>query len=407
MANSLKVSFVLRGVVLGIVGFAIAGLLQYQLSAQVVTVEAGETPTSHRGPILMPLTDWPVMLSPQDDLLSDWEIDARTALLTAIDQSLRYLDSPEAEQAYEEYPMPTITHARVRRSLQRFRGLLLTSLTAEDFYQRVQETFTLYQSVGHDGRGNVHFTGYFEPTFSASRYRDNDHRFPLYRRPLDLEAWPLPHPTRSDLEGPDGLQGSNGPLNGLELVWLRDRLEAFLIQVQGSARLQLTDGTSLAVGYAGRTEYPYTSIGRELVNDGEIPADGLTLDRLIAYFQTHPAALDRYLPRNDRFIFFQETTADAPIGTFSVPVTAGRSIAMDKALMPPGAIALITLEDSSSASPGKLIPPLNRYVLNQDTGGAITGPGRVDIFMGSGTAAGRVAGQINTPGKLFYLLLDP
>jgi membrane-bound lytic murein transglycosylase A len=345
----------------------------------------------------------------EDDLL--WQGDAQAArlkLLTAITHSLTYLDTPAAIEAYKNYPIPGFTRDRVRRSLRHFYTLLLTSDSPEAFNAAVRRDFVLYQSVGHDGEGTVHFTGYFEPSYRASRTPTAEYRYPLYQRPSDLEEWELPHPTRTELEGKDGLQGASGPLKGLELVWMRDRLEAFLVQVQGSARLRLTDGSFMSVGYAGRTEYDYVSIGRELINDGKVPEEGMTLERLLTYFQEHPEDLDEYLPRNDRFVFFRETEGGAPTGTFSVPVTAGRSIATDKELMPPGAIALINLDwperDDLDVWRSR---PISRYVLNQDTGGAIRGAGRVDIYVGSGDAAGDQAGQINTDGSLFFLLLQP
>jgi membrane-bound lytic murein transglycosylase A len=192
----------------------------------------------------------------------------------------------------------------------------------------------------------------------------------------------------------------------LELVWLRDRLQAFLIQVQGSARLQLTDGGTLTVGYAGRTDYPYTGIGRELVKDGKMRLEDLTLPALVKYFQTVPQDLNRYLPRNQRFVFFKDTQGTAATGSLGVPVTAERSIATDKSLMPPGALALIQTRIPYPNARGRLEPQLvSRFVLDQDTGGAIIGPGRVDIFMGTGAVAGDRAGLINATGQLYYLLL--
>jgi membrane-bound lytic murein transglycosylase A len=362
-------------------------------------------------PAALPLTAmeaWPDTAR-GDDLL--WQGDAQAArlkLLTAITHSLSYLDTPAAAEAYQNYPISGFTRDRVRRSLRHFYTLLLTSDSPEAFNAAVRRDFVLYRSVGNDGEGTVHFTGYFEPSYAASRVPTAEYRYPLYQRPSDLEAWSLPHPTRAELEGKDGLQGANGPLKGLELVWMRDRLEAFLVQVQGSARLRLTDGSLMSVGYAGRTEYDYVSIGRELINDGKVPEEGMTLERLLTYFQEHPEDLDEYLPRNDRFVFFRETEGGPPTGTFSVPVTAGRSIATDKELMPPGAIALINLDwperDSES---GWRSTAISRFVLNHDTGGAIRGPGRVDIYVGSGDAAGDQAGQINTDGSLFFLLLKP
>ena len=268
------------------------------------------------------------------------------------------------------------------------------------------QEFDFYRSVGTDGAGRVDFTGYFEPTYEASAVPTAEYRYPLYGQPAALDSWPLPHPTRSELEGPDGLQGGQGPLAGLELVWLRDRLQAYLVQVQGSARLQLTDGSVMSVGYAGRTEYPYLSIGQALIEDGAIAADELSLPVLLDYFAQHPEALDRYLPRNDRFVFFKATGGAPPMGNLNVPVTAGRSIATDKTLMPPGALALIALDLPVAGAAGDWRPvAVNRYVLDQDTGGAILGPGRVDIFVGTGARAGQQAGRINTSGQLYYLLL--
>jgi membrane-bound lytic murein transglycosylase A len=187
---------------------------------------------------------------------------------------------------------------------------------------------------------------------------------------------------------------------------LRDRLEAYLVQVQGSARLQLTDGTVMSIGYAGRTDYPYVSIGRELVNAGKIPEPELTLAAVTAYFQQNPAELDQYLPRNNRFVFFKDTTGAPATGTLRVPVTAGRSIATDKSLMPPAALALIQTQlPDAEGQANSTLTPVNRYVLDQDTGGAIRGAGRVDLFVGTGAAAGEQAGRINTTGQLYYLLL--
>jgi membrane-bound lytic murein transglycosylase A len=330
----------------------------------------------------------------------------RQALLAAIDYSLSYLNTSAAARAYRTYPVSGFTRDRVRRSLQRFRQLVLTSQTPEELQTAVLQEFNFYQSVGRDGLGTVDFTGYFEPTYLASRVQTDEFRFPIYRLPPNLGRWAHPHPTRLQLEGEDGLQGTAGPLRGLEMVWLRDRLEAFLVQVQGSARLQLTDGSTLSIGYAGRTEYPYTSIGRQLVNDGKILEADLSLPAVIQYFQQHPNELNQYLPRNNRFVFFRETNGAPPTGSLGVPVTVERSIATDKSVMPPGALALMMTQIPISTATGQLEPQLaSRYVLDQDTGGAIHGAGRVDIFMGSGQTAGDRAGLINHPGQLYYLLL--
>jgi membrane-bound lytic murein transglycosylase A len=356
-------------------------------------------------PLSPEATEQATTLVGQDTRLFDSDGD-KQALLNAIDTSLAYLETPGSITAYENYTVPGITHSRVQRSLTCFRTLLEQSESATDLQQAVAAEFDFYQSIGQDEAGTVAFTGYFEPTYRASRTPSDEYRYPVYRRPPNLDQWPNPHPTRLELEGADGLQASRGRLNGLEIAWLPDRLEAFLIQVQGSARLALTDGSSLSIGYDGRTNYDYSSVGRALIDDGIIPEDELSLPVLMEYFEQNPEALNRYLPRNNRFVFFKTTDGAAATGSLGFPVTAGRSIATDKSVMPPGALALINLPLPQRNAEGELaIAPTSRFVLDQDTGGAIKGAGRVDLFVGTGTEAGEIAGLINGTGELHYLLL--
>ena len=330
----------------------------------------------------------------------------RKALLTAIAHSLNYLNSPKAVKAYSRYSRTDFNLARLRRSLLRFRELLLTTNSAKELQEKVKSEFIFYQSPGNDAQGTVEFTGYFEPTYVASRVPTKEFRYPLYRKPSNFEQWQQPHPTRLQLEGKNGLLGNQSMLAGHEIVWLRDRLEAFLVQVQGSARLQLTDGTTMSITYGGSTNYPYTSVGKELVKDGVFAIEELTLPKLMTYFQANPSALDEYLPRNNRFIFFYETDGRPPNGSLGVPVTGDRSIATDKSIMPPGALAFIEAPIPQVMPNGEIENRMvSRYVLDQDTGSAIKGAGRVDIFLGSGKVAGERAGLINGTGKLYYLLL--
>lgn len=329
----------------------------------------------------------------------------RQSLLKSVDHSLRYLDSAAAVQAYQKYPVPGITRDRVRRSLVRFRKLLLSSRSPAQLQTAVNREFVFYRSVGKDEQGTVHFTGYFEPIYAASRKPSAEYRYPLYRLPADFDQWKTPHPTRAQLEGEDGL-GTKSLLRGKELVWLRDRMEAFLVQVQGSARLRLPDGKLMSVGFAGKTNYPYTSLGKELIKDGVLPEEGLTLPLVINYFRSSPEQMNQYFPRNQSFVFFQETYGAPAMGSIGVPVTQERSIATDKSLMPPGGLALINAPIPYPNDTKQLESRMvNRFVLDQDTGSAIRGAGRVDIFMGTGPIAGDRAGLINGTGELYYLLL--
>ncbi len=326
-------------------------------------------------------------------------------LIQAIDHSLSYLNTNKAKDIYSKYPIKEVSRQRVIASLRRFRQLLQNSHNPQQFQQGVIKEFNFYQSVGNDNQGTVSFTGYFQPIYPASRQPNSVYRYPLYRQPRNFSNWQKPHPTRTDLEGKDGL-GNNSIIKGNELVWLSDRLEAYLVQVQGSAKLQLTDGTMMSIGYNGATDYPYTSLGKELINDGKIPAAEMSLPRLIDYLRNNPQELDVYLPRNQRFIFFQETTGKPPIGSLNVPVTAERSIATDKSIMPPGALALIYTQIPEIDSNKQMITPtVSRFVLDQDTGSAIKGAGRVDIFFGTGKIPEAKAGVVDWQGELYYLLV--
>jgi membrane-bound lytic murein transglycosylase A len=330
----------------------------------------------------------------------------RQALLTAIDNSLSYLQRNSAIAAYQNYPVPGITHDRVRRSLIRFRQLVVNSKSPAELQNAVRREFDFYRSVGNDGNGTVKFTAYYEPIYNASRVRTAEYRYPLYRLPPDFEQWAKPHPKRVDLEGEDGLLGERSQLRGLEMLWFRDRFDAYMVHIQGSAQIQLTDGTRTSVGFAGGTDYPWTSIGGQLSKDGKLAANQLNMPGIINFFQRYPQEMSNYLPRWERFVFFQETSGRPATGSINVPVTAERSIATDKSLMPPGALALIHTSLPYVNSNRQIeYRTVSRFVLDQDTGSAIKGPGRVDYFMGSGKVAGDRAGVTGGNGTLYYLLL--
>ncbi|MBD2606811.1 murein transglycosylase A [Scytonema hofmannii FACHB-248] len=330
----------------------------------------------------------------------------RDALLASIDNSLSYLQKDRAIAIYQSYPIKEITHDRVYRSLVRFRQLVVNSNSPSQLQAAVRREFIFYKSVGNDGKGTVKFTAYYEPAYIASRVRTNVYKYPLYRLPANFDKWSKPHPKRIQLEGKDGLLGDKSRLRGLELLWFRDRWQAYMVQIQGSAQIQLTNGTTTSIGYAGATDYPWTSIGRELAKDGKVTLKQLTLPRMTEYFQQHPQELNNYLPRWERFVFFKESGGKPATGSINVPVTGERSIATDKSLMPPGALALINTSIPYPTASGRLdYRTVSRFVLDQDTGSAIKGPGRVDYFMGTGQLAGDRAGVTGGNGSLYYLLL--
>ena len=329
----------------------------------------------------------------------------RQALLQSIDQSLRFLARPRAAEIYRNSPTPDITLQRVRRSLVRFRQLVVRSRSAAQLQAAVRREFDFYKSIGNDGKGTVKFTAYYEPIYSASRVRTDEYRYPLYSLPSNFDQWPKPHPRRVDLEGVDGLLGEQSPLHGLELFWFRNRLDAYMVHIQGSAQLKFLDGTSTTVGFAGGTDYPWTSIGRELLKDGKLARNQLSLPGIVRFFQQNPQEMSNYLPRWERFIFFKDTNGAPATGSIQVPITAERSIATDKSLMPHGALALVRAPLPFPTANGMVYRTVDRFVLDQDTGSAIRGPGRVDYYMGRGEVAGDRAGVTGGNGQLYYLLL--
>lgn len=330
----------------------------------------------------------------------------KAALIQSLERSLGYLQTEKATAVYKNYPIKSITRDRMVKSLQRFRQILQTSPSPQEFNTAINKEFQLYQSIGTDNKGNVLHTAYYEPVYQASRQPTPEFKYPIYRRPPDLDGWSRPHPTRLDLEGADGLQGSKGKLKGLEIFWFRDRMEPILIQIQGSAKLILTDGSETHVGYAGNIRQNYKSIGRALADDGVIPLEDVTMPAILEHFRKKPADMNVYIPRDPSFVFFKENPGVSATGSIGVKLTADRSIATDKSLMPPGGLALIRGYIPNLTPDGKIQETvISRFVLDQDTGGAIKGAGRVDYFVGSGKIAGDRAGITKGRGQLFYLLL--
>jgi membrane-bound lytic murein transglycosylase A len=326
-------------------------------------------------------------------------------LLKAIDYSLSYLQTPAAKTAYQNYIIPEITQVKVEKSLKRFRELVVNSPNAQELQAAVNKEFTFYKSIGSDNQGTILFTGYYKPIYLGSRKPTAEYRYPVYRLPDDFQTWSKPHPTRLELEGADALQAGKGKLKGLELFWLKSRMDAFIAQVQGSAVLKFSDGNTTTINYAGNTDYDYVSLGKELIKDGKLQQEGITLEKVINYLEKNPQSQNIYLPRNPRFIFFKDTKNAPASGSLSVPITPERSIATDKSLMPPGALAIIR-SSFPFINQGKIEQRLvSRYVLDQDTGGAIKTPGRVDYYIGVGKQAGDRAGSIVNKGEIYYLLL--
>ena len=332
----------------------------------------------------------------------------KDSILVALNNSLDYFSKPSSQRFY---PFEDFTHERVVTSLEKMKEILAKSSNAMEFSGYCRTSFDVYRSVGWNGEGTVLFTAYYQPIFDGSLERSATYSHPLYRLPDDLvkadDGTPLGRQegervvgywTRKEIETERYLDGRN-----LEFVWLKSALDAFIIHVQGSAKIRLPDGTFHHVGYAGKTEHAYTSIGKELVADGRFSADELSLARIREYFAAHPEDLNDYLNRNESFVFFTETDGGGPYGSLGAPVTSYRSIATDKGIFPRGALCAVETKVPSMIS-GRLEPrDFAAIVFDQDTGGAIRSAGRCDLFVGTGDKAEQIAGHTKYEGQLFYL----
>ncbi len=236
------------------------------------------------------------------------------------------------------------------------------------------------------------FTGYFEPILPGSRIRTDVFRYPLYGVPPELPVGTV-WKSRAELES--GVLAGRG----LELVWLKDRVDAFFVHVQGSSRFNLTNGTTMRLGFAGRNGHRYRSVGRQMIELGLLRDGQASMANIRAWVLAHPDAAEMVMQLNPSFIFFRELTIDAnlgPLGALQHPLTRMRSIAVDPEFTPLGAPAWLIMPAGSAS--------INRLMVAQDTGSAIKGAQRADIFYGSGITAGNDAGRIRYSGQLITLV---
>ena len=254
---------------------------------------------------------------------------------------------------------------------------------ARKFFESAFEPFL----AGNNGDSTGLFTGYFEITLYGSRQRGGPYRTPLYRRPPDATRF-----TRAEIDA-GALAG-----RGLELLWVDNPVDAFFLEIQGSGRVRLTDGRIVRVGYDGSNGKPYVPVGRLLIERGEMARDKVTMAAIRAWMTAHPkegAALRR---ENPSYVFFREIAQPGPLGAARVVLTPGRSLAVDRRFVPLGLPLWLDAQERFAPE------AIRRLVVAQDTGGAIKGPVRGDLFWGHGKSAADGAGAMNATGR-YYLLL--
>jgi len=339
------------------------------------------------------------------------------SLLLAIDRSMNYYDGSGRQQMFQVAGR-LVGAARMKETLAAFREILQSGLSVEQKKKRISEQFLVLRAAGSDGTGAVLFTGYYEPLLEGSMVRTDKYRYPLYKLPPDLVKEKIsptltrigrrekdrivPYYTRKEIDVDGALAG-----RGLELVWVSDPVELFTLHIQGSAKIRLADGKMLTVSPAQNNGWPYRPMPAELMDQIRREQGSVSYWNVQAWLKTkNDRDLMQILSYYDRYIFFR-WVASEPIGALGQPVTPDRTIATDEAYFPQGALAFIRLSKPILDDDHRIVRRVDfsRFVLNQDKGSAIKGPGRVDLFCGFGPRAQAAAGSLKEKGELYFLLL--
>ena len=290
----------------------------------------------------------------------------------------------------------------------------LSDAAIREFFEANFDVRPVY-AEGGETQGLI--TGYYEPLLQGSWHQSEEFRYPLYGVPEDLltidlgRIYPqlknlrlrgklvgnkvVPYYDRARLDNDQDL------LKGTEILWVNSLVDQFFLHVQGSGLVQLTDGSTVGVGYAGQNGHPYQSIGRVLIGMGELEREDVTLFTIKDWLRSNPTRINEVLSKNPSYIFFElrDTQDEGPVGSLNVTLTPERSIAIDRKVIPLGAPVWL-----QTTLPNTQKSPLNRLMLAQDTGGAIKGHVRADVFWGRGTEAEKMAGLMKQQGELFVLL---
>lgn len=350
----------------------------------------------------------------------DMDLDS---LREALENNLVYLTRLNPDHAFV-YGPHQYTCRQVMESQVALLEMIRIASGSEDLNKRVRKEFLVYKAAGRDGE--VLFTGYYEPILQARLRPDSTFRYPVYRKPDDLIKIDLslfneefkgksiiariqgksviPYYSRQQIAQGMALEGRS-----LELAWLRDPLDVAFLQIQGSGRLDLGDGRTTRVGYSEKNGHPYRSIGRYLMDRGLITREEMSMQAIRRVLSEQPQLIEEALNFNPSYVFFRDLGEGPLLGSINTPITPGRTLALDSRLFPAGAIAWIKTSKPRVNDRGEILSwePFSRFVMNQDTGGAIKGPGRADLFWGSGQYAELAAGHMRHVGELYILIKKP
>jgi len=346
----------------------------------------------------------------------------RDSLRAAVRQSISYLEKLSPELVVGAQPR-RFTAGEVLSSLLFFDKLIDRESCRDCWTKEIEEQFELIPSADDPGATEVQFTGYYQPVIDAELVSTAQFAHPIYRVPDDMIVGEqvtltprvvkesivgrfesdrlVPYYSRREIDELGVLRG-----RGYEIAWAKDPIDLFFLHIQGSGVLRLRDGRRLNISYAGGNGRPYRSIARFLIDAGKISQEDMSMQGLRRYLAENPGKMKEILAHNESYVFFR-FVENGPLGSLEVPVTAGRTLATDSRLFPKGALAFIVTRRPVLDDAGRLSGwrPFSRFVLNQDTGGAIRGLQRADLYFGTGDRAGAAAGYMNSMGKLYFPLL--
>jgi membrane-bound lytic murein transglycosylase A len=335
------------------------------------------------------------------DFTDDLDIDS---LDLAIDRSIHYYEGAGRNYVYRLADR-LVNAEQMKESLLRFRQIMKDEGSPADKRRQISRNFDVYRAAGQDGLGSVMFTGYYVPLLEGSLTRTEKFKYPLYKPPPELldkgNASSSPYYSRREIDAGKVLQGRN-----LEIVWVNDPVELFFLQIQGSGEIRLENGTIIAVSTYKNNGRPYRSVPRYLSDNGMLGGRSASNQNVKKFLkEKNEENIYDILSYNERYTFFH--LVEKPIGSLGVPVTSSRTIATDPDVFPPGSLAFIRLSkpvfDRDGNSTGQRFS-FSRFVLNQDRGDAIRGPGRVDLFCGFGEAAAAIAETLKEKGELYFLI---
>lgn len=361
-------------------------------------------------------SDWPEM---EDGL------DA-ASFVRAGEQSLSYLR--KKGNAYYRLGTLQVGSQRLIDTIEELGQILEREPSKSELGRVLQERFQLYRLNRSTGALSAHYSSYYQPILEASRKQTTDYPYPIYKKPKDMlevdlglfgKKWEgqtlvgrvdesgnfVPYFDRRGIDIRKSLSGK-----GLEVAWLKTEFDRLNLHIQGSGLLRFPDGSEAIARFAATNSLPYKSVGMTVVGSGAMSRSEITSEKLRQYLKDHPEGEAWLISQNPRYTFF---TVDAlekdaePSGSIGLPLTAGRSIAIDPKFVPLGAVAFVSLPmiqaDEKGGWLGKY--PVRRFAHCQDTGGAIKGPGRIDLYMGHGPQAKATAHNVWEKGNLYILLL--